>query len=111
MAEKFVRSTKGVRDIDTLSTNLIEVTDVVSTEDGKLYMKSETEFVEIGGSSNEGELEQVKTDVTSLKSENTKLKNRVTELETKATELETKSADFESRIKALENPADETPAE
>lgn len=48
MAEKFVRSTRGVKDIDKLSTNLIEETDIVSTEDGKLFIKGKDGYIEVG---------------------------------------------------------------
>lgn len=128
MAEKFMRSTRGVRDIDTLSTNLIEVTDVVSTEDGKLYIKGETDFVEIGGSGSDydEQIKNLQSEITKLTSLNKNLtdkvddldtlstsnRDRVTDLETKSTELETKYNDLETRIKALETPAEEEqPAE
>lgn len=116
MAEKFMRSTRGVRDIDTLSTNLIEVTDVVSTEDGKLYMKGETDFIEIGGSGEvptDPRVDKLVTDVEKIQSDLSALTTKVTKNETDIKDIQTQNADFETRIKALETPPadEEQPAE
>ena len=78
MAKKFVRSLKDVKDIQQLSKNIIEENDIVSTEEGKVYIVTKTDFIEIGGSGND----DLKKEITTLKSEMTKLKNRVTVLET-----------------------------
>lgn len=134
MANKFMRSTRNVKDVNKLSDNVGDENDIFSQTDGKVFIKTrDGGYKELGGGVSNEELEpiksdvttlksdseQTKTDVTTLKSENTKLKNRVSdletaneekttkisELETKVTELETKSADFETRISALEKPA------
>lgn len=98
MANKFVRSTREVKDVNKLSDNVAEENDILSQTDGKVFIKTRTGgYLEIGGSG--GDLDPIKQDITNLKSENTKLKNRVTE-------LETKSEDFETRIKALETPSE-----
>lgn len=92
MANKFIRSTREVKDVTKLSDNVGDENDIFSQTDGKIFIKTrDGGYKELGGGASNA-------DVTNLKSENTKLKNRVTELETKAT-------DFESRIKALETPA------
>lgn len=75
MSKKFVRSTKDVTDIEKFSKNLLEENDIVSTQDGKVYIVTKTGFIELGGSDS-------KQEITTLKSEITKLKNRVTALET-----------------------------
>ena len=105
MAKKFVRSLKDVKDIQQLSKNIIEENDIVSTEDGSVYIVTKTDFIEIGGSG----LDTVKTDITTLKSENTKLKNRVTTLETENTNLkssvetlETENTNLKSSVETLE---------
>lgn len=133
MANKFIRSTREVKDVNKLSDNVGDENDIFSQTDGKVFIKTrDGGYKELGGGVSNEELEpiktdvtqlnkdvttlksdseQTKTDVTNLKSENTKLKNRVSDLETsneekttKISELETKSEDFETRIKALENP-------
>lgn len=78
MSKKFVRSTKDVTDIEKFSKNVLEENDIVSTQDGKVYIVTKTGFIELGGSG----IEDIKKEITNLKSENTKLKNRVTALET-----------------------------
>lgn len=127
MANKFIRSTREVKDVNKLSDNVGDENDIFSQTDGKVFIKTrDGGYKELGGGVSSEELEPIKSDVTqlnkdvtTLKSENTKLKKRVSdletaneekttkisELETKVTELETKSTDFESRIKALETPA------
>lgn len=99
MANKFVRSTREVKDVNKLSDNVAEENDILSQTDGKVFIKTrDGSYLELGGSSS-GDLDPIKQDITNLKSENTKLKNRVTE-------LETKSEDFDKRIKALETPTE-----
>lgn len=98
MSKKFVRSVKNVTDIDQFSKNVLEENDIISTQDGKVYVVSKNGFVELGGSFDETSLKQ---EITNLKSENTKLKNRVTTLET---DYQTLS----DRVIALETP---TPTE
>lgn len=99
MANKFMRSTRDVKDVNKLSDNVGDENDIFSQTDGKVFIKTrDGGYKELGGGASESDVTQLKSDVTNLKSENTKLKNRVTE-------LETKSADFESRIKALETPS------
>ena len=95
MSKKFVRSVKNVTDIEQFSKNVLEENDIVSTQDGKVYVVSKNGFVELGGSFDETSLKQ---EITNLKSENTKLKNRVTTLET---DYQTLS----DRVTALETPA------
>lgn len=99
MANKFIRSTRDVKDVNKLSDNVGDENDIFSQVDGKVFIKTrDGSYKELGGGVSSEDISQIKTDVTNLKSENTKLKNRVTELETKST-------DFETRIKALETPA------
>lgn len=86
MASKFVRSLKDVKDIQKLSKNVIEENDIVSTEDGKTYIVTKTDFIEIAGS-DDSLAKQVDTN-----------KKAITTLKSQAT-------DFEKRIKALETPA------
>ena len=108
MSKKFVRSVKNVTDIEQFSKNLLEENDIISTQDGEVYITTKDGFLELGGSG----LDTVKTDITTLKSENTKLKNRVTTLETEntnlkssVTTLETDYQTLSDRVTALETPA------
>ena len=119
MSKKFVRSTKDVTDIEKFSKNLLEENDIVSTQDGKVYVVSKNGFVELGGSFDDTSLKQ---EITNLKSENTKLKKRATTLETdyqtletnyqtlsdSVTTLETNYQTLSDRVTALETP---TPTE
>lgn len=100
MAEKFVRSTRGVRDINQLSTNLIEETDIVSTDDGKLFIKGKNAYIEVGGSGTDYEEK-----ITNLQSEITKLKSLNTNLTNKVDELETLASSNRDRITELETPS------
>lgn len=95
MSKKFVRSTKDVKDIEKFSKNLLEENDIVSTQEGQVYIVTKTGFIELGSSFDDTSLKQ---EITNLKSENTKLKNRVTTLET---DYQTLS----DRVTALETPA------
>lgn len=95
MSKKIVRSTKDVTDIEKFSKNVLEENDIVSTQDGKVYIATKTGFMELGGSFDDTSLKQ---EITNLKTENTKLKNRVTTLET---DYQTLS----DRVTALETPA------
>lgn len=116
MAEKFVRSTRGVRDIEKLSTNLIEETDIVSTEDGKLFIKGKNEYIEIGGSGEVPtdprvdqlvtDVEKIKEDVSKNATDITSITERISQVEGSITTLQTQAEDFENRIKALETPAE-----
>ena len=131
MSKKIVRSVKNVTNIDQFSKNVLEENDIVSTQDGKVYVVSKNGFVELGGSGNDN----LKQEITTLKSENTKVKNRVETLETENTNLKSsvetletdvstnksdvdtlktnvstlqgQATDFENRIKALETPTPE----
>ena len=119
MAKKFVRSLKDVKDIQQLSKNIIEENDIVSTEDGKVYIVTKTDFIEIGGSgvdiaelkssvatletdvsTNQSDIKKLKTDVSTNQSDVGTLKTNVSTLQGQAT-------DFENRIKALETPTPE----
>ena len=109
MSKKFVRSVKNVTDIVQFSKNVLEENDIISTQDGKVYVVSKNGFVELGGSFDDTSLKQ---EITNLKSENTKVKNRVTTLETENTNLkssvETLETDYQTlsdRVTALETPA------
>ena len=79
---KFTRNTKDVKDITKLSQNVLEENDIVSTVDGKVYIKRKSDYIEVGGSGASEDVEQLKTDITNLKSSNTKLTNRIKALET-----------------------------
>ena len=105
MSKKFVRSVKNVTDIDQFSKNVLEENDIVSTQDGKVYVVSKNGFVELGGSGNDN----LKQEITTLKSENTKVKNRVETLETENKNLkssvETLETDYQTlsdRVTSLE---------
>lgn len=78
MSKKFVRSVKNVTNIEQFSKNVLEENDIVSTQDGKVYVVSKNGFVELGGVDDTS----LKQEITNLKSEMTKLKNRVKALET-----------------------------
>lgn len=79
MSKKFVRSVKDVTDIEKFSKNVLEENDIVSTQDGKVYIVSKDGFTELGATFDDTSLKQ---EITNLKSEITKLKNRVSALET-----------------------------
>ena len=119
MAKKFVRSLKDVKDIKQISKNIIEENDIVSTEEGKVYIVTKTDFIEIGGSgvdiadlkssvatletdvsTNQSDIKKLKTDVSTNQSDVGTLKTDVSTLKDQAT-------DFENRIKALETPTPE----
>lgn len=127
MAEKFVRSTRGVRDISKLSTNLIEETDIVSTEDGKLFIKGKNEYIEVGGNAEiptDPRIDEILKDVTSLKetsksntdtistlqSELQSNKETINTLNTTIEELQTQNTSLDERLQALETSQD-TPTE
>lgn len=108
MAEKFVRSTRGVKDINKLSTNLIEETDIVSTDDGKLFIKGKNEYIEVGGTGGSDYEEQIKN----LQSEITKITSLNKNLTDKVDELDTLSTSNRDRITELENKqSEDTPTE
>lgn len=109
MSKKFVRSVKNVTDIEQFSKNVLEENDIISTQEGKVYVVSKNGFVELGGSFDDTSLKQ---EIKNLKSENTKVKNRVETLETENTNLkssvETLETDYQTlsdRVTALETPA------
>lgn len=108
MSKKFVRSVKNVTDIEQFSKNVLEENDIISTQDGKVYVVSKNGFVELGGSFDDTSLKQ---EITKLKTENTKVKKRVETLETENTNLkssvETLETDYQTlsdRVTALETP-------
>lgn len=133
MAKKFVRSLKDVKDIQQLSKNIIEENDIVSTEDGKVYIVTKTDFIEIGGSgvdiaelkssvatletdvsTNQSDIKKLKTDVSTnqsdvgtLKTDVSTNKSDVDTLKTNVSTLQGQATDFENRIKALETPTPE----
>ena len=133
MSKKFVRSLKDVKDIQQLSKNIIEENDIVSTEDGKVYIVTKTDFIEIGGSgvdiaelkssvatletdvsTNQSDIKKLKTDVSTNQSDIKKLKTDVSTnksdvdtLKTNVSTLQGQATDFENRIKALETPTPE----
>ena len=133
MAKKFVRSLKDVKDIQQLSKNIIEENDIVSTEDGKVYIVTKTDFIEIGGSgvdiaelkssvatletdvsTNQSDIKKLKTDVSTNQSDVGTLKTDVSTnqsdvgtLKTDVSTLKDQATDFENRIKALETPTPE----
>ena len=133
MAKKFVRSLKDVKDIQQLSKNIIEENDIVSTEDGKVYIVTKTDFIEIGGSgvdiaelkssvatletdvsTNQSDIKKLKTDVSTNQSDVETLKTDVATnqsdvgtLKTDVSTLQGQAIDFENRIKALETPTPE----
>ena len=133
MAKKFVRSLKDVKDIQQLSKNIIEENDIVSTEEGKVYIVTKTDFIEIGGSgvdiaelkssvatlktdvsTNQSDIKKLKTDVSTNQSDVGTLKTDVSTnqsdvgtLKTDVSTLQGQAIDFENRIKALETPTPE----
>ena len=133
MAKKFVRSLKDVKDIQQLSKNIIEENDIVSTEEGKVYIVTKTDFIEIGGSgvdieelktsvatletdvsTNQSDIKKLKTDVSTNQSDVGTLKTDVSTnqsdvgtLKTDVSTLKDQATDFENRIKALETPTPE----
>ena len=133
MSKKFVRSLKDVKDIQQLSKNIIEENDIVSTEEGKVYIVTKTDFIEIGGSgvdiadlkssvatlktdvsTNKSDIKKLKTDVSTnqsdvetLKTDVSTNKSDVDTLKTNVSTLQGQATDFENRIKALETPTPE----
>ena len=133
MAKKFVRSLKDVKDIQQLSKNIIEENDIVSTEEGKVYIVTKTDFIEIGGSgvdiadlkssvatletdvsTNQSDIKKLKTDVSTNQSDVGTLKTDVSTnqsdvgtLKTDVSTLKDQATDFENRIKTLETPTPE----
>lgn len=105
MAKKFVRSLKDVKDIQQLSKNIIEENDIVSTEEGKVYIVTKTDFIEIGGSG--VDIADLKSSVTTLKTDVTTNQSDVDTLKTNVSTLQGQATDFENRIKALETPTPE----
>lgn len=127
MAEKFVRSTRGVRDINKLSTNLIEETDIVSTDDGKLFIKGKNDYIEIGAEvdiptdpridenakdiSSLKETSQTNTEtISTLQSELQTNTETINTLNTTIEELQTQNTSLDERLQALETSQD-TPTE
>ena len=119
MAKKFVRSLKDVKDIQQLSKNIIEENDIVSTEEGKVYIVTKTDFIEIGGSgvdiadlkssvatletdvsTNQSDIKKLKTDVSTNKSDVGTLKTDVStnqsDVETLKTDVSTNKSDVDT---------------
>ena len=105
MAKKFVRSLKDVKDIQQLSKNIIEENDIVSTEEGKVYIVTKTDFIEIGGSG--VDIADLKSSVATLKTDVSTNQSDVGTLKTDVSTLKDQATDFENRIKALETPTPE----
>ena len=105
MAKKFVRSLKDVKDIQQLSKNIIEENDIVSTEEGKVYIVTKTDFIEIGGSG--VDIADLKSSVATLKTDVSTNQSDVGTLKTDVSTLKDQASDFENRIKALETPTPE----
>ena len=107
---KFTRNTKDVKDIQQLSKNVVEENDIVSTVDGRVYIVTKTDFIEVGGSG--GDIEELKSTIKDLTTKNNTNKTNVStnttdikKLKTDVEMLNKQATDFESRIKALETPA------
>lgn len=108
MANKFVRSTRDVKDVTKLSDNVVEENDIISQTDGKVFIrKNDGTYLELGASSGgDGDLEQIKSDISKLKTDLTSTDTSVKDLTQKVTDLEAKATDFETRISKLENPTE-----
>ena len=88
MAKKFVRSLKDVKDIQQISKNIIEENDIVSTEEGKVYIVTKTDFIEIGGSG--VDIADLKSSVATLK---TDVSTNQSDVETLKTDVATNQSD------------------
>ena len=106
MSGRIVRTITKAKDVTKLADHATSDNDIISDIDGNIYLKQGSKnYVKLAT----GDIESLKTEITSLKSENTKLKKRVSDLETanseqdtKISDLETANTDLTSRIEALE---------
>lgn len=100
MASRFVRSARQVQDINNYPTHISEENDLISTKDGKVYIKTINgyEQIELQSSNNNDYSSQIKT----LKSENTKLKNRIKSLEDKQSNIDERLTYIEENSQANE---------
>ena len=110
MSKKFVRSLKDVKDIQQLSKNIIEENDIVSTEEGKVYIVTKTDFIEIGGSGVDiadlkSSVATLETDVSTNQSDIKKLKTDVSTNQSDVGTLKTDYQTLSDRVTALETPA------
>lgn len=78
MSKKIVRSTRNVTDITKLSSNLLEENDIVSTQEGQVYIVTKNGLKPIY---QDDTIDQLKKDITTLKTKNTNLEKRVKNLE------------------------------
>ena len=120
MSKKFVRSVKNVTDIEQFSKNVLEENDIVSTEEGKVYIVTKTDFIEIGGSgvdiaelkssvatletdvsTNQSDVGTLKTDVSTNKSDIKKLKTDVSTNQSDVGTLKTDVSTNQSDVKKL----------
>ena len=124
MAKKFVRSLKDVKDIQQLSKNIIEENDIVSTEDGKVYIVTKTDFIEIGGSgvdiadlkssvatletdvsTNQSDIKKLKTDVSTNQSDVGTLKTDVSALQTDVSTNQSDVGTLKTDVSTLQDQA------
>lgn len=78
MSKKIVRSSKNVTNIEEFSKKLLDENDIVSTNDGKVYIVTKNGLLEIGNH----DTDKLKKEIASLKTKNTKLEKRIKALET-----------------------------
>ena len=101
MSGRMVSTLTNVKDVNKLADHVTNENDIITDEQGNVYLKHGTKsYLKLALS---GDNDSLQTEIKSLKSENTKLKNRVTELETDKGEKDTQISDLITRIEALEN--------
>lgn len=114
MSGRIVRTITNVKDVNKLSDHSTNENDIITDEQGNVYLKhGSNSYLQLALS---GDNDSQQTEIKNLKSENTKLKKRVSDLETakgeqdtKISDLETSNTDLITRIEALETP--DTPTE
>lgn len=82
MADKTVKSVREVGNLDKLAKHITNENDLVSTEDGVVYVVTKNGYKQITNDVGSSDVSKLQQDIKNVKSENTKLKNRLSELET-----------------------------
>lgn len=103
MSKKFVRSVKNVTDIEQFSKNVLEENDIISTQDGKVYIKRKTDYVEVSGVKEE----DLQALTKRVGTNETLIKNLIAEKNKIKSDVETLTKDYKTlsdRVTALETP-------
>lgn len=101
MANDFVRNIKGVRNIDILSPNISTENDLISTNDGEVYVVTNKGYRKITGVETK-EIKQLKTDVSNVKiqsdSNTLNISDNTDDIETNTSEIEALKTSTELEI-------------